>query len=71
MPKARPIITAVMLEGRTRADVARDYQVPKGYVSKLVAHYLAEGDTAFQLRSRRPKSNPNQTPAPAIEVRLW
>jgi transposase InsO family protein len=68
MSKARLIITAVILEGRSQADVARDYQVSKGWVSKLVARYLAEGETAFQPRSRRPKSTPNQTPAPVIDL---
>ena len=53
MTKARLIITAVVLEGRTQADVARDYGVSKGWVSKLVARDRAEGETAFQPRSLR------------------
>jgi transposase len=38
------IITAVVFEGRSQAEVARDYQVSKGWVSKLVARYRVEGD---------------------------
>ncbi len=68
MSKARLVITAVVLEGRSQADVARDYGVSKGWVSKLVARYRAEGDTAFQPRSRRPKSSPNATSAAVIEL---
>jgi transposase InsO family protein len=56
--KARLVITAVVVEGRSQADVARSYRVSKGWVSKLVARYRAEGETAFQPRSRRPKTSP-------------
>ena len=66
--KARLVITAVIVEGRSQADVARDYRVSKGWVSKLVARYRAEGDSAFEPRSRRPHSSPNATPATTIEL---
>jgi transposase InsO family protein len=66
--KARLVITAVVLEGRTQAAVARDYGVSKGWVSKLVARYRAEGETAFQPRSRRPLTSPTATPAAVIEL---
>ena len=58
MPNPRLIITAVVLEGRTQADVARDYGVSPGWVSKLVARYRTDGDLAFEPRSRRPKTSP-------------
>ncbi len=58
MSKARLIITAVVLEGRSQSTVAREYGVSKGWVSKLVARYHAEGDLAFEPRSRRPKTTP-------------
>jgi transposase len=58
MSKARLVITAVILEGRTQAEVAAAYGVSKGWVSKLVARYRAEGEAAFEPRSRRPKSSP-------------
>ncbi|MEV3939019.1 helix-turn-helix domain-containing protein, partial [Glycomyces sp. NPDC049804] len=53
MSKARLIITAVILEGRPQAEVALAYGVSKGWVSKLVARYRAEGAAAFEPRSRR------------------
>jgi transposase InsO family protein len=59
--KARLVITAVVVEGRTQAEVARAYGVSKGWVSKLVARYRLEGDAAFEPRSRRPKTSPNAT----------
>jgi transposase len=61
MSKARLIITAVILEGRPQAKVALAYGVSKCWVSKLVARYRAEGAAAFEPRSLRPKTSPNQT----------
>jgi transposase InsO family protein len=58
MSKARLVITAVIVEGRTQAEVAATYGVSKGWVSKLIARYRAEGETAFEPRSRRPKTSP-------------
>ena len=63
MSLARVVITAVVIEGRRQIDVAREYQVSKGWVSKLVARYHVEGDTALEPRSRRPHSNPRVTPS--------
>jgi transposase InsO family protein len=66
--KARLIITAVVLEGRSQAQVARDYGVSKGWVSKLIARYRTEGDAAFQARSRRPTTSPKSTPPDTISL---
>jgi len=52
------VITAVIFEGRTQAEVAKSYGVSKSWVSKLIARYNAEGEGAFEPRSRRPKSSP-------------
>ena len=38
--------------------MARAYGVSQGWVSKLVARYRAEGETAFEPRSRRPETSP-------------
>jgi len=66
--KARLIITAVIIEGRSQAQVARDYNVSEGWVSRLVARYRTEGDTAFEPRSRRPRTRPDATPAATVSV---
>jgi len=68
MSKARLIITAVIVEGRSQAEVARAYGVSKGWVSKLVARYRAEGEAAFEPRSRRPTRSPNQTPSEVVDL---
>ena len=68
MSKARLVITAVEIEGITQAEAARRYGVSKGWVSKLVARYRAEGDTALEPRSRAPKSHPAATPAATVDL---
>jgi transposase InsO family protein len=67
MSKARLVITAVIVEGRSQADVARSYGVSKGWVSKLVARYRIDGDGAFEPRSRRPKTSPTAIAAATID----
>ena len=61
MSMARVVITAVVLEGGPKSVVARDYGVSRRWVQKLVARYLAEGEAAFEPRSRRPRASPQRT----------
>lgn len=68
MSKARLVITAVVFEGRGVREVARDYGVSPGWVSRLVARYREEGDSAFEPRSRRPKKSPTATPAETVAL---
>ena len=68
MSKARLVITAVVLQGMTQAEAARRYGVSKGWVSKLVARYRAEGQAAFQPRSRAPKTHPNALPDATVAL---
>ena len=58
MSKARLVITAVVIEGRKQAEVARSYGISESWVSKLVARYRVEGEAAFEPKSRRPKTSP-------------
>jgi transposase len=41
--KARLIITAVVVEGRTKSEVARDYEVSRYWVQQLVRRYARGG----------------------------
>jgi transposase InsO family protein len=68
MPKARLVITAVVVEGRTQGEVARAYGVSQGWVSRLVARYRAEGEAAFEPRSRRPKTSPAAISGDTVEL---
>jgi transposase InsO family protein len=61
MSMARVVITAVVVEGRSKSAVARDYGVSRRWVQILAARYLAEGGAAFEARSRRPHTSPRRT----------
>jgi transposase InsO family protein len=61
--KSRLVITAVVVEGRSPSEVARTYGVARSWVYTLVARYRAEGEAAFEPRSRRPRTRPDATPA--------
>ena len=54
MSKARLVITAVVLEGRSPSEVARTYGVARSWVYKLVARYRTEGDTALAATIHTP-----------------
>ena len=70
MSKARLVITAVELEGRSPAEVAASYGVSRSWVYGLLARYRAEGDTALEPRLPRPRTNPRATPQPVVDLVL-
>ena len=69
MSKAQLVITAVVLEGRSKSDVARDYEVSRYWVHQLVKRYETDGAAAFEPRSRRPHTNPRAID-PDLEERI-
>ena len=66
--KARLVITAVLIEGRSQSQVARDYGVSQSWISRLIARYTLDGDAAFEPRSRRPHTSPTQLPQAATDL---
>lgn len=62
MSLALLVVTAVRVEGRTKAGVARDYGVSRRWVHELVRRFDAEGEAGLQPRSRRPRASPQRTP---------
>jgi transposase InsO family protein len=70
MSKARLVITAIQVEGRSPAEVVAAYGVSRSWVYELLARYRAEGDAAFEPRSRRPHRSPGATPAQTVELVL-
>ena len=68
MSKRQQVILSVVLEGRSQADVARSYQVSEATVSRWVARYRSDGDTAFEPRSRRPAMSPTRLTRERIEL---
>src|SRR3954468_6628595 len=67
MGMAQLLVTAVLVEGRTKAEVARDYGVSRRWVITLVQRYFIDGDAGLQPRSRRPHTSPQQTPVEVEE----
>ena len=57
MSRAQLVITAVVLEGRSKSEVARDYDLSRQWVHQLVTRYKTDGAAAFQAHSRRPHTN--------------
>ena len=55
------VVTSVLVEGRTKSEVARDYGVSRRWVITLVQRYLAEGEAGLEPRSRRPLRSPSRT----------
>jgi transposase len=68
MPEARLVITAVITEKRAVREVARDYGVARSWIYALLARYQAEGEAAFEPRSRRPKSSPRAIPEATADL---
>lgn len=69
MHKNRIIVISVVVEGRSKAEVARDYGVTYRWVHTLVTRYLAGGWDAIEPRSRRPLTSPTRT-APDREAEV-
>ncbi|HEX4402059.1 MAG TPA: IS481 family transposase [Galbitalea sp.] len=70
MQKNRIIVISVVVEGRSKAEVARDYGVTYRWVHTLVGRYLAGGWEAIEPRSRRPHTSPTRTSAELEEAIL-
>lgn len=58
MSKARLVMTAIEIEGRSVTEVAKSYQVSRSWIYELLTRYRTEGDVAFEPRSRRPHRRP-------------
>jgi transposase InsO family protein len=61
MGMAQLVVTAVLVEGRSKSEVARTYGVSRRWVITVVARFLTEGEPGLQPRSRRPRSSPGRT----------
>jgi transposase InsO family protein len=70
MSKARLVITAVVVEKRSVAEVVAEYCVARAWLYELLARWRAEGEAAFEPRSRRPKTSPRATPPETVELVL-
>lgn len=68
MSKARLVVTAVVVEKRPVSEVARSYGVARSWVYALLARYEAEGEAAFEPRSRRPKTSPSAISPQTVDL---
>lgn len=69
MSLARLVVTAVTLEGRSKAAVARDYGLSRRWVHELVRRFEAEGEAGLEPRTRRPRASPQRI-AEALEQEI-
>ena len=68
MSKTHLVITAVLMEGRSQSQVARDYGVSQSWISRLIARYTLDGDAAFEPGSRGPHTSPTGLPQATIDL---
>ena len=68
MSKARLVITAIELEGRSVAEVIAAYGVSRSWIYELLTRYRAEGEAAFEPRSRRPHTSPTAITTAAVQL---
>lgn len=66
----RLLITSVVIENRPVHEVAATYGVSQSWLFELLARYKAEGDAAFEPRSRRPHSVSTTTPTETVDLIL-
>src|ERR671921_499092 len=62
MGMAQLVVTAVLVEGRSKSEVAREYGISRRSVITLVQRFLADGKAGLLPRSRRPHDSPGRTP---------
>ncbi len=63
MDLAGYVINAVLVEGRSVAEVAADHGVSRSWLYELLARYREGGEEALQPGSRRPRSSPTKVSA--------
>jgi transposase-like protein len=68
MSKARLIITAVVVEGRSKSEAARDYDFSRQWVHHLVKRYQVEGQAAFEPLSPRSQTSTSPPQPPAVST---
>ena len=68
MSKARLVITAVVVEGRSPGEVAAAYGVARSWVYELVARYRAEGDLRSSHAPGVPRPHRRRSPASTVEL---
>ena len=68
MDKARYLVEAYVLEGRSVSELAAAHGVHRSWIYKLLGRYREGGYEALQPRSRRPRSCKHETSAEIVEA---
>ncbi|HEX6231563.1 MAG TPA: IS481 family transposase [Jiangellaceae bacterium] len=68
MTRARLLITSVVIEKRSVAEVAAQYGVSRSWLYELLARYRRESEAAFEPRSRRPRKAPTALAADVVDL---
>jgi transposase InsO family protein len=66
--RARYLVEAHLLEGRSVSDLAAAHGVHRSWIYKLLARYREGGLDALEPRSRRPRSCKHETPREVVEA---
>ena len=68
MDRARYLVEAHVLEGRSVAELAAAHGVHRSWIYKLLARYRDGGYEALGPRSRRPRSCKHETPPALVKA---
>lgn len=68
MDKARYLVEAHVVEGRSVSELAAAHGIHRSWIYKLLARYRAGGYGALERRSRAPRNSPNRTPAEVAQA---
>jgi transposase len=68
--KARYLVEAHLLEGRSVSELAAAHGVHRSWIYKLLARYKAGGYGALERSSRAPHNSPSRTPAETVAAIL-
>ena len=66
MAKARYLVEAHVVEGRSVSELAAAHGVHRSWIYKLLARYREGGYEALEPRSRAPRSSPSATPEEVV-----
>jgi len=66
MGLGRYVVNAIVLEGRSPSELAREPGISRSWIYELVGRYRQGGYAALEPRSRRPRSCAHRTP-PRVE----
>lgn len=68
MSKRQQIVLSITVQHLSQADTARLYGVSEATVSRLMERWRAEGDAAFEPRSRRPLTSPKAISEDVVDL---